>query len=208
MSIPILIVGGTSEQRRAEIDLKPNPDLLVLEPEKSIGIKEIRFLEKFLMRKPYQKDVKTAVINQAEKMTLAAQQAILKTLEEPPAHSQIILLLPHENLLLETIVSRCRIKKLADADLNPSQMTEQKKIFERLNKAKTLERFAIVATFSSSQEAAKDFISAQLKFMREGLITHPETVKIALVAALQKTLSALSANVNPKLTLEVLALSY
>jgi hypothetical protein len=216
MSIPLLIVGGTQEERRAEVDLVPNPDLLVIEPDKpaltrrgrSIGIKEIRSLQKFLQRKPYKKDKKTVVVGQAETMTLAAQQAILKTLEEPPANSQIILLCQHEHQLLDTIVSRCRVKKISDPVLNESALKTQEKLYLQLSRAKIPERFTLVAAYSTNNLSAKEFVTQQLYYLHHLLRQKPETVNVKLITALDKARAALKVNVNPKLTLEVLSLAY
>lgn len=208
MSIPLLIVGGDREKRLLGIDLTPNPDLLVVEPEKSIGIKEVRSLQKFLQKKPYLKDTKTVVIDQAETMTLPAQQAILKTLEEPPANSQIILLAAHEFQLLDTIVSRCQVKKLSDAELSENDLEEQEKIYNQLVKAKNPERFALVAAFSINNLSAKEFVAKQLHFFQYLLRKNPEPVNVKLAAALDQAMAALKVNVNPKLTLEVLSLAY
>ena len=57
--------------------------------------------------KPYRSPYKIYLINEAEKMTPQAQNALLKTLEEPPAYAVILLLTSNINALLPTILSRC-----------------------------------------------------------------------------------------------------
>lgn len=57
--------------------------------------------------KPYSSRYKVYLINEAEKMTVQAQNAILKTLEEPPEYVVILLLTTNVNSLLSTIQSRC-----------------------------------------------------------------------------------------------------
>ena len=57
--------------------------------------------------KPYQSRWKIYIMNEAEKMTLQAQNALLKTLEEPPEYAVILLLSTTETSLLPTILSRC-----------------------------------------------------------------------------------------------------
>lgn len=67
--------------------------------------------------KPYSSPYKIYIINEAEKMTSQAQNAILKTLEEPPAYVVILLLTANVNALLPTILSRCvvlNMKPVAD----------------------------------------------------------------------------------------------
>ena len=57
--------------------------------------------------KPYYGPKKIYIVNEAEKMTVQAQNALLKTLEEPPAYGVIILLTTNMDSLLPTILSRC-----------------------------------------------------------------------------------------------------
>ena len=57
--------------------------------------------------KPYQSKWKIYIMNEAEKMTPQAQNALLKTLEEPPEYAVIILLSTSESAMLQTILSRC-----------------------------------------------------------------------------------------------------
>lgn len=67
--------------------------------------------------KPYSSPYKIYIMNEAEKMTPQAQNAILKTLEEPPEYAVIMLLTSNVNGLLPTILSRCvvlNMKPVAD----------------------------------------------------------------------------------------------
>ena len=57
--------------------------------------------------KPYSSPYKIYIINEGEKMTVQAQNALLKTLEEPPAYGVILILTTNVEALLPTIVSRC-----------------------------------------------------------------------------------------------------
>jgi DNA polymerase-3 subunit delta' len=89
-----------------------HPDFFYLEPIKNqISIEQIRELIWKISLKPSRSKYKVAIIDSANKMTFAAQNCFLKTLEEPRGSSIIILIAENENLLLPTIVSRCqRIK--------------------------------------------------------------------------------------------------
>jgi|SRR3990167_2408878 len=208
MSLSLLITGGNHQRRLQQVKPEPNPDLLVIDPEKRVGIGAVRFLEKFLQRKPYQEPVKTVVIARADKLTLPAQQALLKTLEEPPAHSQIILLCSNENQLLPTIVSRCLVSRLPIVNLTKEELIAQEKIYSQLSRAGTAQRFSLIAAEATNSETAQQFVTGQLHYLHHRLRTHPETVNVKLIKALNRALSALKFNVNPKLTLEILSLNY
>src|SRR3989344_3844224 len=68
-----------------------HPDILLVEPNPSITITQIRHLKLWLSRKPYQAKSNLALLLQAHALTLPAQHALLKSLEEPPADTIIIL---------------------------------------------------------------------------------------------------------------------
>lgn len=73
----------------------------------SIGIAQIRSFAKRLSLKPQQGTKVAGVIMEGEKLTVEAQQAMLKTLEEPPSHAYLIVCVPNTAHLLPTIISRC-----------------------------------------------------------------------------------------------------
>lgn len=87
-----------------------NPDLKYVRHEKpnSIGVDDVReALVQDIQIKPYNGLRKVYIIDEAEKMTVQAQNAILKTIEEPPEYSVIIFLTNNVEIFLPTILSRC-----------------------------------------------------------------------------------------------------
>ena len=84
-------------------------------------ISEIRLTSLFLLSR-YSSDYKVYIIDEADKMNAAAQNALLKTIEEPPAYAVIILLSNNKESFLETIVSRCVV--LNFGPLKESQVRE------------------------------------------------------------------------------------
>lgn len=86
-----------------------HPDMIYITHEKaSIGVDDIRTqLNSDIMIKPYQSNRKVYIIDEAEKMTEGAQNALLKTIEEPPSYAIILLLVNNITALLPTILSRC-----------------------------------------------------------------------------------------------------
>lgn len=86
------------------------PDIIYVSHEKpnSIGVDDIRAqVNNDVAIRPYSSRYKVYIINEADKMTTQAQNAILKTLEEPPEYAVILLLVSNVNALLPTILSRC-----------------------------------------------------------------------------------------------------
>jgi len=86
-----------------------HPDIRRVTHEKaSISVDDIRLqLNNDILVKPYSRPYKVYIIDEAEKMTEQAQNAMLKTIEEPPEYAVIILLTVNAKLLLPTILSRC-----------------------------------------------------------------------------------------------------
>ena len=96
------------------------PDFFYMDAEgkESIGIDRIREnIVNDVSIRPYHGKVKIYIIDEADKMTVGAQNALLKTIEEPPEYVVILLLVRNMSLLLETIRSRC-IKLLLSAVSN------------------------------------------------------------------------------------------
>ncbi len=98
-----------------------HPDLIHVTHEKpsSIGVDDIREqINDTIMIRPYSSYYKVYIVDEAEKMTVQAQNALLKTIEEPPSYAVIILLTTNEDLFLPTILSRCvqlKLKPLQDS---------------------------------------------------------------------------------------------
>ena len=93
-----------------EFDSNNNPDFIFIEPENgSIKIDQIRSVQKKVSEKPIISENKVCIINDADLMTVEAQNCLLKTLEEPPVYMTIILVGTNESSFLPTIKSRCTI---------------------------------------------------------------------------------------------------
>lgn len=92
-----------------------HPDIIWVSHEKpgSIGVDDVREqINHTVAVKPYQGPYKVYIIPQADLMTVQAQNAILKTIEEPPEYAVLILLTENAEALLPTITSRCVMLKL------------------------------------------------------------------------------------------------
>ena len=91
-----------------------HPDIIYVTHEKKmITVDDIRTrLVNDITIKPYSGQYKVYIIDEAEKMNEAAQNALLKTLEEPPEYAVILLLTTNTGAFLQTILSRCVILTL------------------------------------------------------------------------------------------------
>ncbi|GAB4300809.1 MAG: hypothetical protein Kow0090_16330 [Myxococcota bacterium] len=87
-----------------------HPDVIYLEPRGAeIRIDDVRETNRLLLLKPFESDYKVAIVDSAEKFRREAANAMLKTLEEPPTNTVIILVAASTAALLPTIVSRSQI---------------------------------------------------------------------------------------------------
>jgi len=104
---------------------RQHPDLHVIVPTppetnsrgaRAIRIGAIRELERQASLRPVMARHKVFVLDEAERMTGEAPQAFLKTLEEPPAATVIILILPRARAVPATVLSRCQVVRFAPRD--------------------------------------------------------------------------------------------
>lgn len=98
-----------------EFDTENNPDFFMILPDgNSIKIEQIREMQRKIVEEPIISKKKVYIIDDSDKMTKEAQNALLKTLEEPPQYVVIIMIGSNENNYLTTIKSRCNIIKFQD----------------------------------------------------------------------------------------------
>lgn len=106
------------------------PDIIFISHEKpnTISVDDIRSqINGDVAIKPYSSPKKIYIMNEGEKMTVQAQNALLKTLEEPPEYAVIIILTSNVDAFLPTIISRCvvlNMKPVKDEQIKRFLMEE------------------------------------------------------------------------------------
>jgi len=78
----------------------------------SFGVDEVRNIIDEVNKKPYEGERKVLILYRCDKLTVQAQNALLKTIEEPPKGVYLILLSDSLEMILDTIQSRCQVYKL------------------------------------------------------------------------------------------------
>jgi DNA polymerase-3 subunit delta' len=92
-----------------KIDDGLHPDVLVLEPEnQTLKVDQVRQMQRDLAYQPYEGRRRVCILAASDRMAPNMSNVLLKTLEEPPLHTVIILLANNTRLLLPTILSRCQ----------------------------------------------------------------------------------------------------
>lgn len=143
------------------INPENSPDFKIIEAKKnesSIKIDQIRNLKADISIKPNGK-YKIYIMDGAEKMTVQAQNAILKTLEEPYSYGIIILVTKNEQSLLETIRSRC-----LNVKFYPLTFDDIKKIL--VNKGIEEDKISVAAIFSRGSAALAVDIAQKEEFTK------------------------------------------
>ena len=166
-------------------------------------IAEIKKLIHFVNLKPYNSQKRVAVILMAEKLNLQAANAILKTLEEPPADALIILTTLNEQKILPTIISRCQKIRLSveETQMPPSDYQDPGKIGQMA----IAQRFQLAASIAE-QENADKILTLHQEYFRQQLLGGKDVVGVLKRLALAKDL--LGRNISVKLLLENLFLEY
>lgn len=210
----ILIFGGNRKTRKEKVKsfieaimetssmVKDHPDIFWVEPAEektTIGIDKSREVTHFLSQKPFSAKVKVVVIQRAEKLTIPAQNALLKILEEPPNYATILLEAKTEGALLPTIVSRCQkicITTKKDKDITQDYTIPPKEPFSWATEMAKKEKEEIV-------ELLEDWILQERQELQGQ--NNPRNLKnIKLILEVKKDLEG--TNINSRLALEYLAL--
>ncbi len=99
-----------------KIDRSLHPDVKLIESQgETIKIETLRELQRELHLKPYEGQWKVVIIDGAEHLNPSSGNSMLKILEEPPRQTVFLLLTPHLEHLLSTIISRCHIIRIPHA---------------------------------------------------------------------------------------------
>lgn len=153
-----------------------HPDVIYVKPTKtkSIGIDDIRTqISSILELKPYKYKYKIFIIEDADTMTVQAQNAILKTIEEPPSYAVFLLLSTHFNSFLQTILSRCVVIKLKPLGEN----IIKKYIMDHFSSDENMAKLYSVFSRGSIGQAEKIAASQEFINTRQEIIDLLTTIK-------------------------------
>lgn len=163
-----------------------------------VKIKQVRDLTTQLSYQTYKADtIRVVFIWQLESASVAAQNALLKTLEEPPANTLLLLICADTHQVLPTILSRCQL-----VPYQPTVQTAQSDFEFDLTQINESYSAAIeLADHYKDKTAAVQFTRNLISFIHH----HPQYPTPQLVHLLKRLLQAqteLNQNINPKLVLE------
>jgi len=182
-------------------------DFTVFEAE-TLGIDDVRNFQKKAYLKPF-KSLQKIVMLRAKDLTLEAQNALLKILEEPPNNTIVMLSVPDKNLLLPTILSRCKVFELKDNEyLSKSEISKYLNLLISLKNKGVGERLKIAQDISKEREEAINYIESLIHAERNNLLNYPNIEHLNILKSLQRFHTIIkTTNVNLRLALENLFLN-
>lgn len=184
-----------------------HPDLLYFPKDSKLGIEQARKIKQHFSLKPYSAKGRVVVLEKASDLTVEAQNALLKTLEELPKQAAFILATDSDSKLLPTVVSRCEVTYLESNRYD--KLEYHNKYHEDIIKLisySLAERFEYVEKLKDKQE----FLHILTQYFRE-LLHAPRRplARLEIKNFLQEILQAeqwANQNVNPRAILEYLML--
>lgn len=192
-----------------------HPDFFVYHPDThKYGIDLIKEIKTNMALKPYHLKKKVVILHNTQELGVEAQNALLKTLEEPSESSVLILTANHHENILATIVSRCEIFYLQSTQEIPVN-NERVELYTKLTTSSLPEKFSWVDSIYKSEEVIEILkawlIHTRTLLRQEVLSENPNNEIITksvynieilkqIIVTLEKT------NTNVRVALEVLLL--
>jgi DNA polymerase III subunit delta' len=195
---------------------------------RAIRIGAIRELERQAALTPLMAARKVFVLDDADRMTGEAPQAFLKTLEEPPARTVIVLILARSRAVPATVLSRCQLVRFQPVAGGPDgERAEARQMLEEIRAKGAEELFRRSQAFDRDRERAERFVDAYWLLCRDLMLAKVGAPPALLgeagaaaalaqeaehwsldellgaIALCRQAREALAVNVTPRLTLEI-----
>lgn len=176
-----------------------HPDVLYFKQGEKLGIAEAKKIKAHFSLKPYSAPGRGVVLEDASVMTVEAQNALLKTLEELPENAVLILGASSDANILPTILSRCQIIKVQSAKCKVQSYAEN---IEKLLTASMTERFEYVEKLKDKEE----FLHSMVYYFRKLLVQNITKNSAEFLEKLLLAEKWAKQNVNIRAILEYLML--
>lgn len=177
----------------------------------SIGIEDILQMQKKLFLKPIKSETKAVIIRDAHVLTHEAQNALLKVLEEPPAHTLVLLATDSKESLLPTILSRCQVIQLEEEQIKLSEkkLAELTEFIDTLPTLTVGEKLKKAETLAKDKDKAIAWIEKVIIVLHNTMLEDPENKTYPrLIKAFQALHTLLkTTNVNSRFAIETTLLS-
>jgi len=196
-----------------------HPDIIIVKPhinektinkKASITIEMVRHLQTKLLKKPLILPLQLAVVFGAQHLTLSAQNAFLKLLEEPQEQTYLFLVTANTASLLPTIQSRCQIVQPKAVDTNNFQDNSEE--IDLLTKMTVGERMSALEQYAKTHNDALSWLENTARNLRQKMVKYESQDTVQKLASILEKIQAahqdISYNINIKLSLDVLAIGW
>lgn len=181
--------------------------------DRQFGISMVRKIKQRAILKPAYSKQNAIIILEAQLLTLPAQQALLKLLEEPPPHTIVIMTVDKEESLLPTICSRCQIIRLVDIFQKTSGENEEvEKLFQDEDVAIN-ERLVLAESITRNhpEEWIKQYILSgrlhMLQAVENNNLSFLKKISMSLITAQEAYQMLTTTNGNERMIVEQLLLN-
>jgi len=190
--------------------------------DKTVGIEDIRNLQRKIILKPIKSKTKGVFIDSNIGFTIEAQNALLKILEEPPSSTVMCISTSNKNLMLPTILSRCKTIELEDrgSNLSEEEIAQHLDILKSLPKKLVGEKLKLAQDITRNKESVLPWLEKMIMAARYSLLSNykigssitihqsPFTQLINTLISFQKAYTIIkTTNANQRLILENLLLA-
>lgn len=190
-------------------------DLLSAE---KIGIEDAHKVRAFLQKSPLSSPYNVVLLD-GDLLTIPTQHALLKTLEEPPQKSLIFISVSRQEVLLDTIISRCFVVNLTIDAINiPSvEGSAEHEFWQRIMLQKPIERMLVTASVIGDKQKNEAWVKSQIIYFRSVLLSLYTNKPLSTFSTQQLTnfikqlsfvYTQLKNNVSPKMLFDQLFLSF
>lgn len=174
-------------------------DITMIDNCANIKIAEVRQLLSQIKLKPHSSDYKLVLLKNADNFKIDVANAMLKTLEEPPAKSIIVLLISSINNVIPTIASRCQIIRLRRLDVqNIQKIDSMEEEISSIRRMKIYERFNYAKQIVEAKDI-ENWVNSAINFFRAD-VGHSKTREI--LKDLLESQKLLNTNTNKQLIIE------
>lgn len=203
-----IVTGGTADERNESVtsllkERSVSPyDTITITPEgPSIGVDDVRGVASRLSIHTIASPCHAVVVSDAHTMTTEAQNAFLKTLEEPPGGALIILQTSEPEVLLPTILSRCQLVNLGSAPSHTDeQCSECMRTITSLLELSVGKRLQMIDTLAKTKGDALALVNLAIAALEKELKKTGHHAK--LLRALLTARTQILGNITPKLAID------
>jgi len=193
---PSTLIIGSSETTIADLitslghkSFINNPDILIINT--TYTIDEVRAIKKFFSQKPYNHQSKIVIIYDVDNLKIEAQNALLKTLEEPGENNYLILTTQKPSSLLATILSRTHHIKITNKNIK--------------SEGKIILPTGKIVNLNIGKDEVLPFLEEQLLLHHQLMMTNPKST--TNIKTILKSIDMINHNVDPSLALDYFMLN-